>query len=322
MMSAKSASTNDRKQDVNASGGGLINNEQADPSLQQGQVAGATLNGVPIVNSANLSLEQKRQMSMFVMADNGSAPQSSTGSNAGKKKNDFILVEGGAMSIKKTADKTTSQQLSNLDSSILQGKILDAVLETAINTQLPGTARAIVSNDVYAEVGKKVLIPRGSRIFGSYSATVNQGQSRISIAWSRIVRPDGVSVTVSAQASDQFGRAGLEGDVDNRFGDSIANALLVTLTSLGTGLLAQQLGGSNTSQSQIVNPNGTFTTTGITPLNYAAQSAIQQTNNLVQQMTQGLTNVQPVISLPQGTKIKVIVAQDITMPAFKKVQLN
>lgn len=291
--------------DQQASGGG-------DAGDGQGPLPGN------IVDSTKLTIEEKRKASMFVLTGSGPNQQRKTPS----KKKDFLILDESVISVKRLNEsKGDVKRLTNLDVSLLTGKILDAVLETSINTEIPGPVRAVVSYDVYAEIGDKILIPKGSRLYGSYSSEVTRGQSRLKISWTRIVRPDGVDVTISAQASDQFGRTGIQGDVDNRFGDSIANSLLLTLTTLGTGLLAQQLG-TGQGQSQIVNPNGTFTTTNITPLNYAAQAAIQTATDMISSLTQGNMKLNPIISLPQGTKIKVVIEQDVRLPPFKKITVN
>jgi len=45
------------------------------------------------------------------------------------------------------------QEGRGLECVALQGKMIDAALETAINTDLPGQIRAIVSSPLYAEQG-------------------------------------------------------------------------------------------------------------------------------------------------------------------------
>ena len=79
---------------------------------------------------------------------------------------------------------------------IPQGAIIGAVMETALNSDLPGYARAVVSKDVLSFDGSTVLIPAGSRVIGEYNSGVAQGASRIFIVWSRLIRPDGVSIAL------------------------------------------------------------------------------------------------------------------------------
>ena len=294
-----------------------IENATLSPPPMSGGIVGS-ISSDNIQNGVNGQINDERKLSMFVIEG---MPPSASGNKNNRNSKDFIIMDDSLISEKKTNSiKGNVKKLSNLETSILGGKIIDAVLETGLNTQVPGNVRAIVSQDVYGETGEKVLIPKGSRLYGTYSSTVNRGQSRVQISWSRIMRPDGIDVTISAQASDQFGRSGIVGDIDNRIGDSIANSILITMTTLGAGLLAQQLG-TNQGQSQVVNPNGTFTTTNITPLNYAAQAAIQTATEMVSSLTAGSTTMTPIISLPQGTKIKIVMDQDVRLPPFKKIIL-
>ncbi len=279
-----------------------------------------TSNGIPIINSADLSLEQKRQLTMFVMA--GSGPAANQNSSKKNDKSDIIVLDGSALSVKKISENVTAEMVTSLDTTLIQGKIMNAVLETAVNSQLPGTVRGIVTEDVYGEMGNKVLIARGSRIYGAYSTAVTRGQSRISINWTRLIRPDGISISINGQATDQFGRAGLEGDVDNRFGDTFTNTLLATMIPIAAAVALDKVAGTSASQSQTINPSGTFTTSNINPVSVAAQSAIQTMQQFTNKMTEGASDLKPIVTLPQGTKIKVMVVQDITIPPFKKAKLS
>ena len=63
---------------------------------------------------------------------------------------------------------------------------IDAVLESAVNTDQPGMLRALVSEDIYGDTGRTVLLPRGSRLIGQYDSSAAQGQSRVFIIWQRV----------------------------------------------------------------------------------------------------------------------------------------
>lgn len=295
------------------------NTQKVEQSIDLNKVSD---NGIPIVNSSDLTLEQKRKISMFVVNEQTNNNQQAARPNSDQKKkqkSDFIFPDGSLLSIKKMSENVNAQKIQSLETTLVQGKMLDAVLETSIHSQFPGKVRAVVSSDIYGEMGEKVLIAKGSRLYGEYTSTVSKGQSRIMIMWNRVIRPDGVSVSIDAQASDQWGRTGIEGDVDNRFGDALTNSLLLTFATLGASVALEKIGGTNTAQTQVINPSGTFTTSNINPVNVAAQSAIQTANDYAKKMLGDAGSIQPIITLPQGTKIKVMVNTDITMPPFKKV---
>ncbi|MDX5495271.1 MAG: TrbI/VirB10 family protein, partial [Wolbachia endosymbiont of Nomada marshamella] len=99
--------------------------------------------------------------------DRRSAQMLTISSDGGENKAaDAILSDTSAQSSKAT-------RVGKLGLMVTQGKIIDAVLETAINSDLQGMLRAMVSRDVYAETGDTVLIPKGSRLIGSYSFDSN-----------------------------------------------------------------------------------------------------------------------------------------------------
>lgn len=148
---------------------------------------------------------------------------------------------------------------------------------------------------------------------------MTRGQSRITVSWNRLIRPDGVSLSISAQAADQFGRAGLEGDVDNRFGDNLANSLLITFATLGTALALDAIAGPSATGTVSTVNGGTSVTSS--PVNTAATAAIQQMQTMANNLTAGSNTLPPIVTLPQGTKIKVMVAQDITLPPFQKIKM-
>ncbi len=79
--------------------------------------------------------------------------------------------------------------ISNRATTVAQGTMIRAVLETALNSTHPGFARAIVSRDVMGFDGTRVLIPRGSRLIGDYSSDIAQGQKRALINWTRLSVP-------------------------------------------------------------------------------------------------------------------------------------
>ena len=116
-----------------------------------------------------------------------------------------------------SASLVEATKLPYPERTIAQGKLIDSVLETAINTDFEGKVRAIVSRDVFADFGRQVLIPKGSRIIGSYSGSVQRGQTRVLINWERLIRPDAIDIQINSPASDQFGRSGVPGSVDNKY---------------------------------------------------------------------------------------------------------
>jgi type IV secretion system protein VirB10 len=122
-----------------------------------------------------------------------------------------------------------------------QGTLIAAVLETALDTTQAGQARSLVSTDVANLAGGRTLIPRGSRLFGVYKADIGQGQNRVQIIWTRLVRPDGVTVALDSPAVDRLGRAGVRGQVDTHFFERLAGALLQSSLDIGAAVAARSV---------------------------------------------------------------------------------
>jgi len=135
-------------------------------------------------------------------------------------------------------DRAHATVLRDKGSVVAQGAMIPAVLETALDSDLPGFARAVVSRDVRSFDGLAVLIPRGSRVIGEYRPATSEGQTRAFVIWTRVLRPDGVSIQIGSPATDPLGRAGLSGSVDNHFFERFSGAILLTVINAGATALA------------------------------------------------------------------------------------
>ncbi|MGL9758058.1 MAG: TrbI/VirB10 family protein [Wolbachia sp.] len=156
-----------------------------------------------------------------------------SGGNEGNKAADAILSDTSAQSSKAT-------RVGKLSLMITQGKIIDAVLETAINSDLQGMLRAMVSRDVYAEIGDTVLIPKGSRLIGSYSFDSNVAKSRVNINWNRVILSHGIDIAISSLGTDELGRAGIAGVVDNKIVSALFSSVALAGVSIGSAVVGQK----------------------------------------------------------------------------------
>jgi type IV secretion system protein VirB10 len=129
----------------------------------------------------------------------------------------------------KAAEVRQAEIIADPAHTVMQGTLIEAALETAISTDLAGNVSAIVSHDVWSFDMSRVLIPRGSRLFGRYDSEVDASQRRVLIAWDRLVTTDGQSVTLAAYGTDRIGRSGLPGTVRNHFLQRFGTAALISL---------------------------------------------------------------------------------------------
>ncbi|TQM90142.1 TrbI/VirB10 family protein [Roseinatronobacter monicus] len=179
----------------------------------------------------------------------------------------------------------------NPANTVTQGSVIQASLETAIDSSLPGPIRAVVTQDVHSYDGTRILIPRGSRLTGRYSANVSIGQYRAMIAWERIILPDNQTVTISAYGGDAIGRSGVSGRVNRRFGERFGAAALISLLSSGPALAAREI------ESDMARDGATRVSGD---LRDATGSVVSE-----------YLSLPPIITINQGARVTVMVDRDL-----------
>ena len=174
---------------------------------------------------------------------------------------------------------------------IAQGTLIRGVLETAIQSDLPGFVRAEVAHDVYSFDGSRLLIPKASRLVGHYRSGLVRGQTRVFVVWSRLLRPDGASILIGSPGTDLLGRAGLDGDLDTHFFKIFGASVLLSLLDGAIAVAVESVRETQGSTTILQNTNS---------LNRAAEIALENS-----------INIPPTIHVDQGTPIQVFVARDL-----------
>jgi type IV secretion system protein VirB10 len=229
--------------------------------------------------------------------------------------------------LKTTPGQVTATKIGNTNLIIAQGKIIDAILESAISTDMPGMTRAIISRDVYAETGANKLLPKGSRLIGQYDSSVKNGQAKVKIMWSRVIRPDGIDIAaLNSQGVDNIGRAGIQGNMDLKIGPQVGNALLTTFINLVAAreldIIAAKQGvqQSGTVSATVTSNPATGTVVTQVPQQYTTnvystgQTSAQNMSTLLGTLAQQATDSTPAVTIDQGTRVKVFVQQDLVFP--------
>lgn len=182
-------------------------------------------------------------------------------------------------------------------------RYIPAVLENTLNSELPGRAIAVVERPVFGEDQRLVLIPAGSRVIGSYKSGAKYGQARLDISWSRILRPDGVTINLEASGADSMGRAGIPGDLDSRLIEKYGGSFLTSvIAAAGTWAL----GGTST-----VSTSGLGATETLSPRAQAANRLGNDTDALAQRMVQDNVDIRPVLTVPAGTRLIIVPTEDV-----------
>lgn len=200
--------------------------------------------------------------------------------------------------LERASDRRTvsAERLTGLASpAILQaGSVIPAALITGIRSDLPGLVTAQVTQNVYdSPTGRILLIPQGSRLIGDYDADVAFGQSRILLAWNRLILPDGRSIVLERQpASDPRGFAGLQDGTDYHWGGVLKAAFVSTL--LGAGA---ELGSGDDGNLARAFRRGT-------------QDSI---NRAGEQIVSRELDVRPTLTIRSGFPVRVLVTRDIVL---------
>ncbi len=140
---------------------------------------------------------------------------------------------------KHATNTRTVSRLPHPDWTLVAGELLNANLESAISTDLPGEVRAVLTSPAYAYVGHRILLPVGSRLLGVYAHHASQKQSRIWISWHRIITPQGVSITLDSSVVGLQGRSGLLANaVTQHFWQHFKQAALLSMIGGATMLAA------------------------------------------------------------------------------------
>jgi type IV secretion system protein TrbI len=181
---------------------------------------------------------------------------------------------------------------------IKAGWDIPAVLEQAINSDLPGEMKALVRENVYdTATGRHLLIPQGARLTGAYDSRVSYGQDGVQVAWNRIIFPDGSSINLEGMAGqDAQGYAGLRHDVDHHYKRLLGFGVLTSLFSASFQLSQSRRGGLLGLPSA-----GEVAGTGIG----------RDLSRLGADVTRRNLNVQPTIKVPIGYRFNVRVNRDI-----------
>lgn len=200
--------------------------------------------------------------------------------------------------LERASDRRTvsAERLTGLASpSILQaGSVIPAALITGIRSDLPGLVTAQVTQNVYdSPTGRILLIPQGSRLIGDYDADVAFGQSRVLLAWNRLILPDGRSIVLERQpASDPRGFAGLQDGTNYHWGGVMKAALISTLLGVGS-----ELGAGNDGELTRALRRGT-------------QDSI---NRAGEQIVSRELNVRPTLTIRPGFPVRVLVTRDLVL---------
>ena len=202
--------------------------------------------------------------------------------------------------------KSISSWRVDMSEMIFSDKPIPAVIARAIDTNNPAPVTAYVERNVYAEEGRNIIIPAGSRLIGAFgsitaAAEATSESARVQISWERLIRPDGSIFVFSGQTADAQGRAGALGYVDQQLFKKYTLPVVTTvLTSAASYFIASAddaAGEVETSKQQAAND--------------ARQNFLSDMESLFDEILSDKTDVKAMTYIPAGTRIIIYPNTDL-----------
>lgn len=248
---------------------------------------------------------QQRDAAGSLMGTNASNTTADVGAPDDDPNRKFVAAIGA-----QDVETVRATRNDRIDALIPQGTLIRAVLETAIQSDLPGMVRAVISSDVYSFDGRRILLPKGTMLTGEYKSGIARGQTRVLIVWTRALRADGTSVSLGSYGADDLGRSGLPGIVDKHYLERFGAAAVLSLV----GGVSSFIAGLNTDGSSSTSSSSSSTASDAQT---QAQQTISQTMaEMANTALKDSINIPPTIYVDQGTQIVVFVRRDLDFSAL------
>ena len=203
----------------------------------------------------------------------------------------------------------------DMSTMILADKPIPAVLARSIDSRYPTPVTAFVERNVYAEEGRNILIPAGSRligVFGQITETTEESSesAKVQINWSRLIRPDGSMFKFSGITGDAQGRGGALGYVDKQL---FKRYTMPVMTTVLTSSLAYMMATDEEN-------NGETESSKQEAANDARQNFLDQMNQMFEQILQDKSSIQAMSYVPAGTRIIVFPNVDLWLRTVENDQ--
>ncbi|MBL8388624.1 MAG: type IV secretion system protein VirB10 [Hydrogenophaga sp.] len=199
--------------------------------------------------------------------------------------------------------RVKASTLGDRSLTLPKGTAFNCALKTRVISATSGLVGCQVQRDVYSDNGRVLLIERGSHMDGEYRiASVRPGTVRIPVLWTRIRTPNGVTVDIDSPGTGQLGESGIDGHVDNRWGDRIGAAMLLSLIDDSVKLVIQ-----NQMQAREAD-------TVVLP------STTENTSKLAEKVLDSTINIPPLIYQNQGGIVGIYVARDVDFSSVYALQ--
>jgi type IV secretion system protein VirB10 len=192
-----------------------------------------------------------------------------------------------------TTQMGSASMLGDRNMILPKGRSIDCGLSVRLVNDLPGLASCIVSQNVYSDNGKVLLLERGSEAVGEYSSSMAQGQKRLFVLWTRIKTPTGVVINLNSPGADELGTSGLPGKVNNHWWERLGAAALLTIVQDAIAYKTAEVSNGSTASLAVYQNTG------------------QTTNNMADTILASTINIKPTLYKNQGDRTTIYVARDL-----------
>jgi type IV secretion system protein VirB10 len=227
-----------------------------------------------------------------------SATSTQTGSPSVPTSPADVKTEGKEATTPAAAIQKSSDAAAGKTYILFEGTVLESVLINRLDGQFVGPVECLLSNDVYSHDRQHLLIPAGTKILGETRRVEALGQTRLAVAFHRLIMPDGYSLNLDQfKGLNQIGDAGLRDQVNNHylriFGTSLAIGALGAVAEAGTG--------------------GTFNASGADLMRQGFAQSMAQSS---EQILDKFLNILPTVTIREGHRVKVYLSGDLAMPDY------
>lgn len=208
------------------------------------------------------------------------------------------------------ADKQQTEQgkpTSNADSLnsatgktyvLFEGTILETVLLNRLSGDFNGPVECLVTTNIYSHDRQHLLIPSGTKVLGEAKRVEAFGQTRLAVAFHRLIMPDGYSVNLDQfKGMNQIGDTGLRDQVNNHY-----------FKIFGASLAVGAIGGISEAQS-----SGLLNQTGVQSIEAGVGQSMGQTS---QRILDKFLNILPTITIREGHRVKIYLSADLALPDY------
>lgn len=181
---------------------------------------------------------------------------------------------------------------------IFEGTILETLLLNRLDGQFTGPVECLVTNDIYSHDRQRLLIPSGTKVLGEAKRVDTFGQTRLAVAFHRLIMPDGYSVSLDQfKGMNQIGDIGLRDQVNNHyvkiFGASLAVGAIGGIAQAGSG--------------------GVLTQSGTQSIQQGGGQSLGQTS---QHILDKFLNILPTVTIREGHRVKIYLSGDLAVPDY------